>query len=1026
MEMFGRAVERTTIDGALAEALAGRGGLVLLSGEAGIGKTALAQHASGQAEAQGAVVTWGRCREGVGAPAFWPWMQVVQPWPQVAEDADRFELFERVAAALSAAATPAGLVAVLDDLHWADDASIRLLDHLASSLQDSRLLIVGTFRADEVVEGHPLNEILGGLARHGSLLSLRGLGVDEVVAIAREAVGVALDHGAAAAVRAHTDGNPFFVTEVVRLLASEDRLHDLGGNALGVPSGVAAVVRRRVARLGEEGAAVLAAAAVIGRSFDEGTLEALVDGGADVDKAIDGALTASLVEAEGGRGDRFRFSHAIVREVVYGDLPRRRRIRLHAELATRIGDSLAVRAHHALAGASVMGVEDAAAIAVAAAESTLAAGGWEEADRLATQALDLKPGDEASYRAFLTRGWAAFHLDRPQESTADCLAAAEIAERQIWPERLAASLLGVGSGRFTGSAFALPPVLFDACLAMLDDGIGSDALRSNLISRKVDLQPLGAKDLEASSTAVQMARTSGDQEALVVAVSRYLLNFCFQGPLGSRRALVNEAIGTVPFPRHEVGRHALDAIALDVRVLMEEGRLDQALIRLADVARHKEISDGAIDLRFHEPVLACIATQRGDFDKASAASQSWIDQASRRGTAVGGLLIQTLQIMVLRERGLWDLVLPVVELARQTTPATEVELITILEATTALGLAELGRDDEAVRAIEVVLAHDLAAISRSWGGIGMAACCWLAEAAALTGHQRAASVLAPVLEPATDRNVVMGMPPIAALGWGAYYAGLCALTLGRLDEAREQLFAALLAHERMGAWPVAARTRFHLARLEAADASVEAAMLHATESRLIARSLGMDVWHRRADLLVEELQVGAGHEALSGTLTFVFTDIEGSTQQTATVGDQAWASTMTEHGRVVRRLVAQHGGRVVKGLGDGFMLIFPSARAAVSCAASLQEAVSGSATRVRIGVHTGEAEMVDGDYFGHHVNLAARVSGAADAGEILLSSAVQQIVATSGVLRFGAPRHVSLKGISDEQLLWPLLVDLPE
>src|SRR5688572_5827515 len=163
MPVVGRKVERATIEAAVADALGGRGGVVLLAGEAGIGKTTLAQHATDLAERRGAIVRWGRCREAIGAPAFWPWMQVMEPWPKVDEDSDRFELFEQVAGALASNAAERGLVVVLDDLHWADDASIRLLDHLASGLHDRRMLVIGTYRDDEVIGSHPLKETLGAI-----------------------------------------------------------------------------------------------------------------------------------------------------------------------------------------------------------------------------------------------------------------------------------------------------------------------------------------------------------------------------------------------------------------------------------------------------------------------------------------------------------------------------------------------------------------------------------------------------------------------------------------------------------------------------------------------------------------------------------------------------------------------------------------------------------------------------------------------------------------------------------------------
>jgi class 3 adenylate cyclase len=161
----------------------------------------------------------------------------------------------------------------------------------------------------------------------------------------------------------------------------------------------------------------------------------------------------------------------------------------------------------------------------------------------------------------------------------------------------------------------------------------------------------------------------------------------------------------------------------------------------------------------------------------------------------------------------------------------------------------------------------------------------------------------------------------------------------------------------------------------------------------------------------------------------MFSDIESSAEKTARLGDQRWLALLREHDRIVRNSVNQRGGRVVKTQGDGFMVSFKSARAAVLAAVSIQQAMHArteadgvEAVRVRLGIHTGEAiSASDGDLFGRHVVVAARIADAATGGEILVSSLVREIALGRGDLFFGEARTVHLKGIGDHavhQVLW--------
>ncbi len=164
-----------------------------------------------------------------------------------------------------------------------------------------------------------------------------------------------------------------------------------------------------------------------------------------------------------------------------------------------------------------------------------------------------------------------------------------------------------------------------------------------------------------------------------------------------------------------------------------------------------------------------------------------------------------------------------------------------------------------------------------------------------------------------------------------------------------------------------------------------------------------------------------------GTLTIMFSDIEESTRRGEQLGDEAWMTLLNFHNSLVRRHVERSGGVEIKAQGDGFMLAFPSARAAVLCSIEIMRALAAharsrptDALRIRIGMHTGEAILADGDLFGKPVVLAARIANQARGGEILVSSLVREIVESRGDLCFGATREVELKGLDGAYGLHPI------
>ena len=344
--------------------------VVLVEGEPGIGKTRLLEEAASQAAARGATVLWGRAFEGGAAPAFWPWLPPLRSLvdgldpaadlpPQLASlaassrvdagngtdatpavtDPTRFQLFDAVTGLLAQTSAEQPLMLVLDDLQWADPASLQLLTFVAGQLVDPPVLLACTVRELEVGRNDAVVEALAALSRGpGSRrISLRGLSDTATAELVEVASGRPVDAGVAAAIQERAEGNPFFATELARLVVAERGAAEPAGAAspgADVPSGVRDVVRRRIALLPDATVALLQVAAVIGRDFELDLLAAAsgdaIDGVLD---AIEPAVVHRLVAPVPDRPTTLRFSHALVREVVADDVSALRRARIHLSVA---------------------------------------------------------------------------------------------------------------------------------------------------------------------------------------------------------------------------------------------------------------------------------------------------------------------------------------------------------------------------------------------------------------------------------------------------------------------------------------------------------------------------------------------------------------------------------------------------------------------------------------------------------------------------------------------------------------------
>jgi predicted ATPase len=278
----GRDRELRRLDDALAAAMGGAGSLVLLSGEPGIGKTRLCEELAGHAVTRGATVEWARCWEAGAVPPLWAWEQLLGRFTGERLEGDdpdvaRMRMFDDAVRAVRAAAAAGPLVLVVDDLHWADVASVRLLAYLAPHVRDAAVLLLTTFRDVESRPGTPLGDALADLGRHGQHLRLSGLDVGEMPALVGGLVaGVAGGGLDAATVHHHTGGNPLFAQELVRLLDAQGSVSTLTtGELPPVPATVRGVLARRLGSLSPDCRAALDTAAVAGDEFGLDLVEAV-------------------------------------------------------------------------------------------------------------------------------------------------------------------------------------------------------------------------------------------------------------------------------------------------------------------------------------------------------------------------------------------------------------------------------------------------------------------------------------------------------------------------------------------------------------------------------------------------------------------------------------------------------------------------------------------------------------------------------------------------------------------------------
>ncbi|MFC8076503.1 ATP-binding protein [Streptomyces sp. NPDC057307] len=638
--LVGRQGPAGILDAAVTRTLSSHGGLVFVAGEAGIGKTVLVAEAAASAERRGALVATGTCWDREGAPSYWPWVQVLralrhamgpEAWAAARDAAggelaallgetgasarpgrrgdDGFGLHDAVTTFLVTASRGRPLVVVLDDLHWADPPTVRLLEFVTRHAWFEQLLVVGVYRDIEVeAAGHPLGPLLLPLLAKATQVTLTGLRPDDVHALFVRTTGHEPSRRMAAELHGRTGGNPFFVEQTARLWQST--------NSFGtVAPGVRDAVGRRLRLLPAEVAELLAAAAVLGPEFDREVLANMTGrSGRELDAPLGEAVAGRLVVPRTEPG-RLAFVHDLVRETLYGDLDEAAARRWHAA-AVRAFDALpagAARAapgeaaHHAYLGVPLIPATTAVTLLKAAAQAAWGLLAPGEAGVHLARALRLIPRED-------TGEWSAVALDLGS------------AQHQVGDE--AASLRTFQSVAAAGRSLGDPELLMRAALRLrravwMVHPPEAVRLTTDLVNEAYAaiFGPAGtattdlAREQELTARAVELARAAGNDEALADALMARHDAIWSLGTAGERQAVAEE-LGAAA-RRAEDGSVVLLASLLRAMALLERG----------DPAGHDEqraATDWARDLGSAVPSSSVLWTQvafatlTGRFDEARA------------------------------------------------------------------------------------------------------------------------------------------------------------------------------------------------------------------------------------------------------------------------------------------------------------------------------------------------------------------------------------------------------------------------
>ncbi len=609
--LLGRHDLLARVDAMLEGCRRGRGGLLWIHGDAGIGKTRVLSEVADRA--QGAVVLRGTGWEDPSTPSFWVWSQVLRcvaatcppdQWSerglralpllngssQGSEDLPgRFPLFDAVTGVLDDLARRQPVLLVLDDVHWVDEGSLRLLHFLTADLSSRAMLVACAWRDHDDLVGAAHRELAAQVAARGESWPLHGLAEYDVGRLIAATTGRSPDEAETHLVHARTGGNPLFVSEMARLANAR------GARSVAsmLPESAQATIRRRVARLAQPAESALGAAAVLGGSLSVTRLGALLETSPSrLASLVDQLVQAGLVAQD---GDRLEFTHALVRDAVYGSLPLPRRRELHLAAARLIdaawaptGEQAAERAHHLVQALPMVAVDEVADAVLDASRAAASMLAYEESARWCDRALALvEPGAARYPDLALLAGEARLAAGDVERGREAFLEAAEIARRRNDGDLFARAALGFASGLSGFEVRLWDRVQTDLLEEALVRVGADDSVRRSQVSARLSVAlSFSASDerrRQLAEEAVAMARRLGDPAALAGALAAHCDSIAGPAYVELRESQAGEIV-TLARRVPDVG---LELLGLRLRVIarLERGSLAEARLDVAEFER---------------------------------------------------------------------------------------------------------------------------------------------------------------------------------------------------------------------------------------------------------------------------------------------------------------------------------------------------------------------------------------------------------------------------------------------------------
>ncbi|HEY0749313.1 MAG TPA: AAA family ATPase [Steroidobacteraceae bacterium] len=880
----GRARELEVFRGAFDRMLVGQRQMVLISGEAGIGKTRCAEALAEVAEDQGALVLWGRCHEEAGAPPYWPWVQILRAYvdassldevrltmgsaahhiaafvPELVDSSHRakepsgvivdasparFRIFDAIRQFLQQATQQVPVTLILDNLHWADTPSLSLLEFLSQELLRSRLLIVGTHRHADAARRSPLLDTLGGLSRDSNFqrVHLCGLSQTAIGEVALRLCDVTLSESTLKMIYQRTDGNPLFAIELIKVLIDENLGPETATMQTRIPAGVHETIGRRLIRLSAECNELLGVAAVHGRQFTAREIAATMARDVrDVLAGLEPAVQAGIVQPIPDISGSYQFNHALIRDTIYEDLSTVDRLNLHERAgdalariyATHVESALSRIAHHYHEAAALGDAAKAVTFALRAAESAIRVGAYEDAlvhyDRV-IEALnrDGLSQDERLARAYILKGSALRQMGHVQQSIETLLEAVNRSRALGSVELLVDVLVFLAmTTRHADQQHFVP--LLQRALALLPEidsvprakALAMLAFAQRTMTDKSQLQ-------HSVDDALNMASRCCDATARSVCYQLAIMALRGNPESLHRRLQLGQDFIAVARSTSSADLLA-DAYHWQALNYLESGQLEE----LDALLEHYDSVSGRFGLHQYQVVAhrVTVALLRGDWANLEGRIAALLDlgMKTRREDADG---VNGAQMFALnRDLGRLH------ELAPQIKKISMGSAFRMWEPGLMFMCAEIGMSAEARRIFERFAEDEFRAISRD----DMYATClvFCAETCCILGDGKRAATLYQLLRPYAGQTA--NHPTAVCFGAAELYLATLARAANWPELARRHFDNAVTLNRAMLAWPSLVRTLFRYGAflmMSQLEAERNFGLQRLREAEQLARRLGM-------------------------------------------------------------------------------------------------------------------------------------------------------------------------------------------